>query len=58
MRAVSLAWERHGDEGLIPLKNENLGHAAAKPPNSADTLAESEGVLEWLVKERVLVAGA
>lgn len=29
----------------------------AKPPNPADTLAESEGILEWLVEERVLVAG-
>lgn len=29
----------------------------AKPPNPAEILAESKGILEWLVEERVSVAG-
>lgn len=29
----------------------------AKPQNPADILAESKGILEWLVEERVSIAG-
>ena len=46
-----MAWESHGDQGLVFLMNKGVGHLPNKIPWQADVLIEAEGNLEWLMEK-------